>query len=178
MEPRYEALELGFQEFDQSEAGWRGVAREGCYLEAANLISNYKQANLDDLGLESTSRLEWHEGQMRAYAGDYSAAINLFRATFDTRESGTADRHYAEATIAFLQHDRAALQAARDELADLPPPEGFEAAIERFERLYPDHPVPTWPLNLNVVDKLVRCFGATYEAAYSGQCASVNAISD
>ena len=161
---------LDFQAFDKGETGWRSIARGGCYRAAAEAINRYRSLHDAELHIEQLSSLEWHEGQMLAHAGDYSAAIERFQATFDTREAGTADRIYAEATIAFLNGETGRMHHLREALAVLPPPEGFDAAIERFQRLYPDHPVPTWPLNLAVVDRLIHCAGASYAQAYAGTC--------
>ncbi|MFZ8477759.1 hypothetical protein ACO1MN_15985, partial [Staphylococcus aureus] len=69
------------------------------------------------------SILFWHEGQLRALLGQTDAAVALFDAA---REPPANDEIgwniYVDGSIAFLKHDRAGLQKARDTLAKLPRP--------------------------------------------------------
>lgn len=156
-------LVLPLEEFDQSEQGWRSLDDGGCEATAAEAIARYRELNA--AALEGRDRtLLWHEGQLRAAAGQIEAAIPLLLARRD--EESEADQAYVDATVAFLRQDRAALLAARDRLAALPEPDGFAAAVERFRQNYPDYPPPTWPTNLNVVDGLIACFGRPYGEAY------------
>lgn len=75
---------------------------------------------------------------------------------------------YVNASIAFLERDLAALRAARVRLADLPVPSDFAALDGSAVR----HD-PVWPLNLDVVDGLLACFGKPYEEAYgTAECRS------
>jgi hypothetical protein len=59
---------------------------------------------------------------------------------------------YVDATIAFLDRDRDALLKARTRLAEIPPEAGKPNSK---------------PMNLDVVDGLVRCFDRSYRDAYS-----------
>lgn len=155
-----------FATFDQTEAGWRSVARRDCFDEAADLIADYRAYHQGTLSAHELSGLLWHEGQMRAIAGDTQAAITPFATS--RRDEDPLQLHYANATIAFLRQDRAALMEARETLAAIPEPEGFAAAMVRFRENYPDDTPPEWPLNLNIVDRFVACFEESYEVAYSG----------
>jgi hypothetical protein len=66
---------------------------------------------------------------------------------------------YADATIAFLEGDKAALQASRARLAQ---------ALAKSEFNGP---------NLKAVDRLERCFGQPYKIAYDCASAGVSATS-
>lgn len=153
---------MSLEEFDQSDNGWRSLDAPGCEAVIADGIERYRDRNPDTL--KEHRVLIWHEAQLRASAGQTDEAIELMRLT---RESdGPAIRPYTDATIAFLQHDYAALLAARDELIALPEPEYFREAAARFAASYPDQPPLVWPLNLPVVQGLINCFDRPYAEAY------------
>lgn len=162
-------LALPSRTFDQVEhRGWRALADRGCDTAAADLIAKYRVAHGDD-PLASTMR--WHEGQLRANAGDYMAARPLFAASHNTRPPfnwfGWDD--YVDATIAFIDRDRPALLAARARLAATPRPETHPWTDPDGSPI----PSPTlapgaaWPENIAVVDALIRCFDRDYRAAYT-----------
>lgn len=72
---------------------------------------------------------------------------------------------YVDFTIAFLQRDRAALMKAREALARLPRPAGFDPRDQQ------GRPFPVeWPLNLKVVNALIRCLDQSYVIAYGRTC--------
>jgi hypothetical protein len=160
-------LALDQNAFDQDlKGGWRVLAENPrCYVAAADLIRDYREAH------HSTDTiLFWHEGQMRASARQTAAAIALFEKSRKTRDS-IGWNFYVDGTVAFLRHDRAQLQAARDKLAALPKPADF-------------HPVGPdgkpfdikWPPNLNILDGFLTCFDRSYEQAYgTRQCAKAPA---
>jgi hypothetical protein len=159
-------LEQDFHTFDQSEDGWRFLGRQDCFTEAADAIAVYRSHHGETLNADQQGGLIWHEGQMRAFAGDEEGAALLFAAS--RRSEDPVQLYYVEATIAFLNKDRDALMEARENLLAIPQPEGFDAAIARFRQNYPDHTPPEWPLNLNIVDRFVACFEDSYAVAYSG----------
>lgn len=141
-------LALAFEAFDQDDhQGWRPLAGAGCEAEAATLIGAYaaRQAHPHPV-------LAWHRAQMLAMSGQTAAAIAATRATLrpphSDDESGFDWNDYADATVAFLQGDRAALQASRARLAQ---------ALATSEFNGP---------NLKAVDRLERCFGQPYKVAY------------
>jgi hypothetical protein len=164
-------LEMEVQAFDQTEAGWRRLARQHCYAEAADLIGFYVADRVEPQH-PRYAQLIWHQAQMEAHAGNYDAALPLFKQSraIDVADDHTADILMADATIAFLEGDIDALHKARAALLDLPEPDGFADAIARFRENYPDRPPPTWPLNLDILDRLIACFGYSYEVAYAGRC--------
>ena len=162
--------------FDQAHEGCRALAERGCDAAAADLIAVYRAGHPNDPPI-----LGWHEGQMRANAGDYAAARPLFFAAHHAGQFGWND--YVDVTISFIDRDLAALLAARMRLAATPRP-------ETHPWFDPDgNPIPppatatatataiatteAWPPNLLVVDALVRCFDRAYKAAYmSADCAA------
>jgi len=156
---RERMLALDEHAFDQDmSGGWRRLAQSPrCRAVAADLIRDYRAHNKKE-----TPLLTWHEGQLRADMGDTAAAIALFERSYKPAAESSAWNKYVDATIAFLRGDRKAFDAAREALAALPRPAGFDL------RDAGGKPVP-WPVNLDVVDRLGRCFGMTYSEAY-GNC--------
>jgi hypothetical protein len=170
-------LALDEEAFDQDLAngggGWRAIGNvPGCELAAADLIAAYRNQHP-----AASALLAWHEGQLRAMAGQYDRAIALL-----DQDRKPADRdpmgwnRYVDATIAFLRHDKRALVKARKALAGVPysqasglPPlkDGY------FELPAPPGQVPSrmrWPPNIEVVDGLVACFDKPYSQAYEPGC--------
>jgi hypothetical protein len=139
-------LALPFDAFDQDDhQGWRPLGDAGCEAEAATLIEAWadKQARAPQV-------LAWHRAQMLAKAGKTADAIAVARQTLRSGDddSGFDWNDYANATIAFLQGDKPALQASRDRLA---------VAVAKSEFNQP---------NLRSADRLLRCFGQPYKIAY------------
>ncbi len=166
-------LALDEGRFDQDDAGgWRSVAaRPGCGLVAADLIRDYRQVRRNE-----TTTLYWHEGQLRAMAGQAGAAIAAMERSRKPVDKDVGGWNlYVEATIAFLRHDRGALDNARSKLAAVTPPTGTDMLKVKDGFVE----VPTedgkvvkiaWPPNLDVVNGLAQCFGKSYEVAYSSVC--------
>jgi hypothetical protein len=163
---RQRIMALDQRAFDQDRTGgWRLLARNPrCRAVAADLIRDYREAH----GL-SASILFWHEGQMRANAGQTERAIALFDRSRREEPDAFGWNLYVDASIAFLRGDRPALEAARNALAALPRPADFAPRDTQ------GRPVNmAWPPNLNVVDALAACFGRPYAMAYS--CAAPVAV--
>ncbi len=157
---RAEMLALDQNAFDQGPAGWRSITQQGdCNLEAADLVHDYvAEHNL------KVSILYWHEGQLRAMAGQTDRAIPLLN--LSRKPETTTDRfgwnHYVDATIAFLKKDRSSLVDARAVLSVTPKPPNFNPVDVN------GNPVEViWPPNLNVVDGLLDCFDQSYDRAYN-----------
>lgn len=157
-------LALPLHDFDQTDAGWRSLDAKGCEAVVADGIALYRAENASRLATEDTGTLDWHEGQLRAAAGQTDSAISIMEAGLDA--STDAIRPYHEATIAFLKRDRVALEAARDRLMALPEPAYFTQAKARYETNYPDLPPLTWPLNRDKVEGFIACFDRPYGEAY------------
>lgn len=153
-------LALELDAFDQDmTGGWRKLANAGCYLEAADLLRDWREAHQADASI-----LYWHEGQMRAFAGQDEVAIALFETTRKPAEQDLQFgwNHYVDGSIAFLKGDKPALEAARAQLALIPKPENWAPVGADGKAL----DVP-WPPNLHVLDGFLRCWGQLYSAAYS-----------
>ena len=160
---RDKVMSLDQKAFDQDlKGGWRVLESNPlCYVAAADLIRNYREAHHS-----KSTILFWHEGQMRASAGQTVAAISLFEQSRQTRDP-IGWNFYVDGTIAFLRHDRAALQAARDKLAALPKPADFHPVGPDGKPFKID-----WPPNLNILDGFLTCFNRSYEKAYgTRECA-------
>lgn len=151
--------------FDNTQGqGWRLVADRECYSEAAQLIEDYRARS----GGPDFAR--HHQAQMHAAAEERDKAVALLDQLITDAEASEqwTDLYYHRATRAFLVNDLESLQAARANLAAVPAPPGFTEALERFKKQYPDFSPPEWPLNLDVVDAFIACFGKSYNEAYGG----------
>jgi len=155
-------MAMDYWTFDQDPAGSQAVyGKPGCELIGADLIRDYHAA-LREKGEPVTHTfpqgtitfsetgeikgLYWHEGQIRAFEGQTENAKSLFRKFIDAdRNSIASNRHYALATIAFLESDKDALLMERAALAAV---------------------VPEDNINLGVVDGLIACFDRPYKDAY------------
>lgn len=139
-------LKLPYEKFDQElGGGFRQLDAQRCFKEAGDLLEAWMRANGKD-----DESVRWHVAQQRAQQGDYAEAIRYAKGTLDTREDLAKDplrwNDYVLATIAFLQHDRAALVAHRDRIAEGASYEGNA-------------------INLRLVDALVANFDAGYADA-------------
>lgn len=163
-------LALDQDSFDQDlKGGWRALSAKGCTREAADLIRDWRIAHKAE-----DTILYWHEGQLRAEIDETEAAIALFRQSYKPADQdyGGSWRPYVDGSIAFLRRDRAGLEAERARLAALPRPVDFEEEAKGPDGkpiLMPDGKPwrISWPPNLNVLDRLLRCWGKPYREAYS-----------
>jgi len=169
---RAQRLALPQAEFDQNLGhGWREIGdRPGCEGAAADLLRDYRLAHAD-ADARNLSNLYWHEAQLRAFIGETAHAIELMEKS--RVPAGEVDRigwnPYVDATTAFLRGDTAALGRARDALATVPPSPDMPPVKDGFiEMTSPRGRVMRmrWPMNLDVVDGLVRCVGKPYREAY------------
>jgi hypothetical protein len=170
-------LALDENAFDQDLAGagggWRAIANiPGCKLAAADLLAAYRAKHP---GVSST--VTWHEGQMRASAGQYKEAIPLLQSAQKPADQDLAGwNYYVDATVAFLRHDKQALLGARERLAAVTYPEnlGMPPLKDGYIEIptQPGQPVMKmhWPPNIDVVDGLLACFDKPYSEAYSASC--------
>lgn len=155
--------------------------KEGCDLAAADLIADYhamlrekgEPISIDpkaeglivlDPGDEpesvklipispdgEVSLLYWHEGQLRAFAGETDRAVELFLKTVTPEKNSRGWHEYALGSVAFLQKDKAA----------------FEENFDALRRKWPDD------LNFRVLDRMNNCFEESYVHAYSSlECQS------
>lgn len=153
-------LALDQNRFDQDmNGGWRRLAISGCELAAADLIKDWRETNKSQ-----DSILYWHEGQLRALAGQSRVAIPLLNRSRKTpaEDAGFGWNYYVDGTTAFLRGDRKGLRQARGRLAQLPRPKNYFP-------IGPDgKPISvSWPMNLTVLDGFAACWGQSYKKAYS-----------
>jgi hypothetical protein len=153
-------LALSEEAFDQAPTGgWRALQERGCLAEAADLLHDYRLAKPRN----RPSVLIWHEGQVRAMMGQTDAAIALFDGS---REEAAQKRigwnDYVDGSIAFLRHDRAGLQQARDRLSRLPKPKKLPSYTVNGQTITID-----WPPNLEILDGFLACFDKPYAEAYA-----------
>lgn len=143
-------MRMSFREFDQTPGqGWRKLADEQRWHDAGVLIDRYVSYD-PKMPAERLLVLNWHAGQMYAFAGENARAKERFAKALTP--SGTTSpfewNAYVRATIAFLDGDRATLEKCRAEIAAGPTVEGVKP-------------------NLDIVDSLLRNFGSTYRQAYN-----------
>jgi hypothetical protein len=145
-------LDLGYDAFDQWPGmGWRQVAGKGRFSDAAKLIDAYSEKH-KDLDVSQRANLNFHAGQMYAFADNYQTAIDRFsKSTYaeEPVELPLRWNAYVNATIAFLKKDMNRLKQCREEIVSGPTFQGEKA-------------------NLDVVDRLIQHFGEPYSSAYGG----------
>lgn len=163
-------LALSPEAFDQRmDSGWRPLAsRPECREVAADLLAEYRAANWGSLSPDELHVNYWHEGQIRASLGQTARATRLLLAGVNPGGEANGFEEYAIGTVAFLNGDREALQAARDRLAATPAPADWPDRVAAIrEQLGVE---VQWPMNLNVLDGLLACFGQPYRDAYRSSC--------
>ena len=171
-------LSLDFLKFDQDTlnggGGWRAVAaKKGCNLAAADLVKSYRNAHPELKGHQPGTMLFWHEGQLRAFEGQNTQAIELMKQSKAPAEFDKAGWNaYVDATTAFLAHDKENLLKAKEALAatpsmdDLPVKDGkITVKLDNGQIMSMD-----WPPNSGIVDGFVRCFDKPYKEAYISPC--------
>lgn len=166
---RQALLGLAPTKFDQDlQGGWRVLAgKPGCETAAADLLSAYREAHWGKLTPGELHTNYWHEGQMRAVAGQTARAVPLLLAGVPPEgRNGFAD--YAVGTVAFLQRDRRGLESARTRLAGLPPPADWAKTQAAFRARF--GMTMAWPPNLNVLEGLIACYDKPYREAYDSGC--------
>lgn len=159
-------LALDRNAFDQDmNGGWRVLGKkDGCEIAAAELIRAWRHEKRDH-----SSILYWHEGQLRAEAGQIDEAIALFKLTYKSFEldAGFGWNNYVDGTIAFLEGDRESLKKAIAREKSLPKPQFSMARADGKPAGIP------WPPNLKVLEAFERCWGKTYKEAYASEaCAA------
>jgi len=143
-------LNQDYRSFNKDpNSGWRKVAQEEGFAEAGDLIDRYLKKH-KDLGSSQTVNLNFHAGQMFAFANNYETALERFKnAKYDPEPEGIPIRWnaYVDSTIAFLKKDKIKLLECRNQIANGPKISGK---------------IP----NLDVVDSLIKNFDKPYFEAY------------
>jgi len=158
--------------FDQDlSGGWRALEQKpGCTETAADLLADWREAHRAELKIGDLHINYWHEGQLRAGLGQTQRAVRLLMAGVNPEVQGDGFQEYAIGTVAFLNGDRAGLEAARARLAATPEPDNWAETTASFREKY--GVTIKWPMNLEVLDGLIACFGKPYDEAYGGACRS------
>lgn len=153
--------------FDASGRGWRRLLQqEGCEGAAVALIDRYIAFQGKMLGPVELSALHWHQGLLEARLGKSPEALKLMAAARAAPETPDYTAAYMDATIAFLKHDRPALEKARGALAAVPKPADYDAQAAEYTNAT-GRAAPPWPPNLDAVDALLKCFDRPYREAQS-----------
>ena len=157
--------------FDQTEGqGWRPLYDAECYIEAAELLRDWRAIHADSFDLSDRRQqslyriIVWHEAQMWAFGGRNDIAFPHFEATYQVGEdvSAVSWNLYVDGTLAFLRRDRPALEQAIAELAAVPAPPGWGNAVDQN-----GNPISMpWPQNLDVLQGLEQCWDEGYAVAY------------
>jgi hypothetical protein len=148
-------LTLPYWQFDQTPEGWRPLADQRRFREAALLIEAYLRKH-PELSPNQRAMLHFHAAQLLGFEGDNPAALrHLNLSTVPNGSAGFPTRwnDYLSATTAFLKGDKATLLAARASMAD-----GLSSDQDRTY--------------LGVVDLLISRWGESYGEAYLSQMKS------
>jgi hypothetical protein len=111
------AQQRGYLQYDQStfdgdSCCWRKLSRLGAYEKSAKMIVDYIEMG----NVANRQSLNWHAGQMFAFAGQNVKALKYFNKTYSVfqkwfgGEDGKAWFFFAKGTSAFLKRDKAALE--------------------------------------------------------------------
>jgi hypothetical protein len=145
-------LTLSYWQFDQTPEGWRPLADQRRFREAALLIEAYLRQH-PELFPNERAMLHFHAAQLLGFEGDTAAALrHLKLSTVPDGSVGFPTRwnDYVSATSAFLKGDKTTLLAARARMAD--------SLSSDQDRTY-----------LGVVDLLISRWGESYGEAYLSQ---------
>lgn len=106
-------LSLDSNSFDQTRGkGWREFDDAGCSRVAAEMILEYIRFH------GHNGNMAFHAGQLFVETGDFERARPWFVKSLRRESTGTFKWNaFVEAYIAYIDRDRARLQAARDEIA-------------------------------------------------------------
>jgi hypothetical protein len=115
-------LGLDYEAFDSVPApyGWRFLLQAKCTDSAVGLLIAYSKANAFRLEQAQALEMRFHVGQALAMSGRETEAIPHFEQAL-APDAAAEWRTYVEATLAFLKHDRATLEASRDAYARIAP---------------------------------------------------------
>lgn len=152
MTPREEKvlLAMTYNDFDQTENGWRRYAKLACYHESGLLIDKYIKESKTQLQDWQLIGVIWHAGQMYAFNNEYNTAKIRFLHSINPNEPQNTPilwNDYVYATLAFLNNDITKLTFYRNKIANGP--------IFRGKKV-----------NLNVVENFIKYFRKPYSMAY------------
>lgn len=139
-------LSEDFTQFDQHlDSGWRLVAFQRKYLEAATLMETYQKQNAQTLLPWQNASLAYHLGVVYSLMNERQTAIFWFRQALAPKLLGNPAYVYAH--IAFEANDREDLLQARDKIVK------YKPSTTRTE-------------DLGETDAMIEYFGEPFEAAF------------
>lgn len=144
-----EILNLTQKEFDSFDCCWRKLSDGKHYAEAAELMAYYIK---NSPNAQKKHSLNWHAGQMYAFAGDNSEGIRYMKKTYNLLyrwfggEDGRQWYYYAKGTKAFLR--------------------GNERQLKRMIRLWDKHGYEQ-EANYRTLTKLITNWSKSYDEAYN-----------
>jgi hypothetical protein len=149
-------MAMDLQAFDQGPSGWRRFEMMlDCETDTADLIREYRDRHISKLTPAQATGLYWHEGQLRAAAGDTISAASLMEQSVFAGEDRWSVL-YKKATVAFLRRALETLKRTRAALGSI-----------AAEDLPLNAAVPAEIPNLVRVDGLISCFDRPYAVAYT-----------
>ena len=98
--------------FDSDTCCWRMLSRQGRFEESAKLIVDF----LHNGKVVNTQSLNWHAGQMFAFAGKNTQALRYFNKTYNVfqkwfgGEDGKAWFYFAKGSSAFIKRNKLGLE--------------------------------------------------------------------
>ncbi len=98
--------------FDSDTCCWRKLSEENKFEASAELIKDY----LENGNVDNRMSLNWHAGQMFAFAGKDNEALKYFGKTYSIfqkwfgGEDGKAWYYFAKGTSAFIKRDKPKLE--------------------------------------------------------------------
>jgi hypothetical protein len=98
--------------FDSDTCCWRKLSKENKFEESAELIKDY----LKNGNVENKMSLNWHAGQMFAFARKNKEALKYFSKTYSIfqkwfgGEDGKAWYYFAKGTSSFIKRDKPKLE--------------------------------------------------------------------
>ena len=140
---RAKVLSLPYSEFDQAYGdGWRSAFERGEGLAAVGLIEDYLKYH-SDLTFGQRKFLHLHAAQVLALEGKNNRAVRHLDEAVSHQKSSELWSDWDDfiaATKAFLMHDRASLEAARERLAaaNAPRLKMADRLIDKFGHSYAD----------------------------------------
>ncbi|MEE8118775.1 MAG: hypothetical protein V3T39_04355 [Gammaproteobacteria bacterium] len=167
-----ERLQLPYDQYedynDESETSWRSLEKKRCFAEAARYIHLYVEGNRNNLDPGAIKLQTFHEAMMLSWSGQDVAARHVFGGIHFVEGSEKATGQfnfddwnaYVDATIAFLDKDRAAFDVKFAFISD-------RIAADKAGQIVgePGHP-GLRKLFSGVLNVLGNCFVGSYWEAY------------
>ncbi|MBB2197690.1 hypothetical protein HLH44_09500 [Gluconacetobacter sp. 1c LMG 22058] len=152
-------LSQSYLDFDQNpHSGWRFLDSKGCRVSAIHIMKAYNKG-ASSLTYDQHKNILWHIGQLYALDGHREEAIVYFR---ESKKDGLdVWNDYVDVTIAFMLRNHKDLIRYENKLRHEPMPEAGYYYVRNGKKIE-----LSWPPNLDVAERLDRCFDQSYNIAY------------